>query len=178
MKRKGDKNMYQSSYQRNYGQPYPNTYGMSTYNQNPYPNQQMMGQPQPQSQPQMQPQNQTNLPPIQEIRYATEEEAKAFIVYPNASAYFFDLPKNRLYIKSANASGISNIEYFDLMAINADGTPIKPQEQPAQVDFSDFLKKSDLNGLGFVTIEQYNSLAQKLEQLQKQISTPPKTNNK
>ena len=126
-----------------------------------------MQQPQAQSQMQNQ-QVQPNLPQIQDVRYATEEEAKAFIVYPNASAYFIDLPKNRLYIKSANNTGISNIEYFSLIPINADGTPIKPQEPTPQVDMSDYIKKDELSKYGFVTVEQLNSVLSKLTSQQNQ----------
>jgi hypothetical protein len=138
--------------------------------QRPYvPQPQQIPQNSHQMQPQPQQQPQISLPQIQDIRYATEEEAKAFIVFPNASAYFIDLPKNRLYIKSANASGISNIDYFDLTPINADGTPIKPQEPAQQVNFDDFVKKDQIPNLGFVTIEQYESLLQRLDQIQKRL---------
>lgn len=156
-----------NNYNPNYS--YQPNYSMPNYMQRPYASQpQQMTQTAPPQQ-QAQPQPQINLPQIQDIRYATEEEAKAFIVFPNASAYFIDLPKNRLYIKSANASGISNIDYFDLTAINSDGTPIKPQEPAQQVNFDDFVKKDQIPNLGFVTIEQYESLLQRLDQIQKRL---------
>lgn len=145
-----------------------NTYGTPNYMQRPYSPQpqQMMQQTPPQ---QMQPQPQVNLPQIQDIRYATEEEAKAFIVFPNASAYFIDLPKNRLYVKSANSSGISNIDYFSLNAINPDGTPIKEQEQTPSINLDSFIKKEDIESLGFVKVSQYNELSQRLDQIQKRL---------
>ena len=157
----------------NYNLPnysYQQPYQSPNYMQRPYaPQPQQIPQNSHQIQPQPQQQPQLSLPQIQEIRYATEEEAKAYIVFPNASAYFIDLPKNRLYIKSANASGISNIDYFTLTPINADGTPIKPQEPSPQINFDDFVKKDQIANLGFVTIEQYKSLADKLEQIQKRL---------
>ena len=166
--------MYQP-YQRPYMSPYGNNYGMTTP---PYAPQNPMGTQQPQVQPQMQPQPQVqpNLPQIQEIRYATEEEAKAFIVFPNLSAYFIDLPKNRLYVKSANASGISNIDYFSLTAINPDGSPIKPQEPIPQFDFSEYIKKDDIQALGLVTKDEFKAVLSKLETLQKQVSSGGKPN--
>ena len=53
--------------------------------------------------------------------------------------------------------------------MNADGSPIKPQEPTPQVDFDNFIKKDDLEKLGFVTFAQYNELAQKLEHIQKRL---------
>jgi hypothetical protein len=154
------------------GNTYPNAYPYQRQMTTP----QMQMQPQQQAQPQMQSQpQQPNLPQIQELRYATEEEAKAFIVFPNASAFFIDLPKNRLYIKSANNSGISNFDYFSLTPINADGTPIKPIEEKPQIDMGEYIKKSDLANLGYVTMEQLNSILSKLTSQQTQ-SVGVKTN--
>lgn len=113
--------------------------------------------------------NQQVFPQIQDVRHGTEDEIKAHIVYPNCVAYFIDYPQNRLYAKSADASGISNIAYFSITPINADGTPVKPQEPTPQVNFDEFIKKEDLQNFGFVTIEQYDALAQKLEQIQKRL---------
>lgn len=144
----------------------PNNYGIPNYMSRPYPGQ---TQQMVQQIPQQQPQSQMNLPQIQDIRYATEEEAKAFIVVPNASAYFIDLPKNRLYIKSANSSGISSIEYFSFNAVNPDGTPVKEQEPAPKIDFDTFVKKEDIESLGFVKISQYNELCQRLDQMQKRV---------
>lgn len=148
----------------------PSYFGTGYQSMYPYQRQNLTPQmQQPQAQNQMQNQQvQPNLPPIQDVRYATEEEAKAFIVYPNSSAYFIDLSKNRLYIKSANNTGISNIEYFSLIPINADGTPIKPQEPTPQVDMSDYIKKDELSKYGFVTVEQLNSVLAKLTSQQNQ----------
>ena len=159
--------MYNSPYQP---YPYQTNYNSPNYMQRAYA-------PQPQQIPQIQPQAQTPIttppnqqtPQIQEIRYGTEEEAKAFIVFPNCIAYFIDAPKNRLYAKTANPSGISSIDYFSLTAINADGSPIKAQEPTPQVNFDDFIKKDDLEKFVFVTVSEYNELAQKLEQIQKRL---------
>ena len=161
--------MYQSPYQRSYGQPYPNNYGMSTYAPNPYQTKQMM-QPQPQAQPQT-----PYEIPIQDIRFVTSEEAKAYIVMPNTKALLID--RNGLaYLKTADSMGQSQTEYFRFEPVNADGSPIKPQEKPQEVDFSDFLKKSDLEQMGFVTNAQFETLLQKFENMQRQINSGGRTN--
>lgn len=159
-----------------YNSPYQSyvPYGTPNYMQRPYNSQpQQMAQPQmqmPMAQ-QMQPQVPIapQVPQIQEFRHGTEDEIKGHIVYPGHVVYFIDYPKGRLYAKTANASGISNIEYFSITGINADGSPIKPQEPIPQVNFDEFIKKEDLEKLGFVTVSQYNELAQKLEQIQKRL---------
>jgi hypothetical protein len=144
---------------------------MSTYAPNPYQTQQIM-QPQPQPQPQV-----SYEIPIQDIRFVTSEEAKAYIVMPNTKALLID--RNGLaYLKTADGMGQSQTEYFRFEPVNADGSPIKPQEKPQEVDFSDFLKKSDLEQMGFVTKEQYTTLSQRLEQIQKQIANQNKSNNR
>lgn len=156
-------NPYQNySYQPNYQQP---NYMQRGYASQPpqMPQFQQMAQT-----PMTIPANQQT-PQIQEIRYGTEEEAKAYIVFPNCIAYFIDYPQNRLYAKAANPSGISNMEYFSLIPINADGSPIKPQKPTPQVNYDEFVKVEQLKDFGFVTIEQYNALAQKLDQMQKKL---------
>lgn len=152
-----------------YGYPTPSYMGGTGY-QNPYSQRQpiqpqMQMQNQPQAQPQMSP-----TPQIQDLRYGTEEEAKAFIVYPNSSAFFIDEQKGRLYIKSANNMGASNINYFTLTPINADGTPIKVQEPIPQVDMGEYLKKSDLVQFGFVTLDQLDNAIKKLTSQQNQTT--------
>lgn len=153
-----------------YGQPY----GYPSYQQRYAPQPQQVAQP---MQPQPQPQMPQTSPQIQGVSYGTEEEAKAFIVFPNSIAYFIDHSKNRLYAKSANASGVSSIDYFSIFPINADGTPIKPQEQTPQINIDDFSKR-------FVSVEQYEELVNRFEELKKFIggrqngSTAKPTENK
>lgn len=136
-------------------------------------NQPIQYQTQPQMQYTMQPQMQNqqqnmNLPQIQDFRYANEEEAKPYIVFPNSSAYFLDLPKMRFYIKSTDNVGYSDFKYFALTPINADGTPIKPQEEKPKIDMGEYIKKSDLASLGYVTMEQLNTILSKLTSQQNQ----------
>jgi hypothetical protein len=147
-----------------YGQyPYGTNSYMGMNYQNPYAYQQRQNtQPQmPAQTQQVQPQMPAT-PQIQDIRYGTEEEAKAFIVYPNASAYFIDEPKGRLYVKTANNIGASSMSYFSLTPINADGSPITPPEEKPQIDMADYLKKEDLEKFGFITKPQLQEILSQL----------------
>lgn len=149
--------------------PYQSTnYGVPNYSQRPYlPSTQQMPQNMQQIPMQPQPQMQYEIP-IQDVRFVTSEEAKAYIVMPNSKALLID--KNGMaYLKTADNMGQSQTQYFRFEAVTADGSPIKPQEPTPQVDFNQFIKKEDLENLGFVTVSQYNELAQKLEHIQKQI---------
>lgn len=163
---------------QNYG--YQPNYSTPNYMQRPYnPQPQQMAQTQPQSQPQMQmPMAQQmqpqvpiapQVPQIQEFRHGTEDEIRPIIIYPNCVAYYIDYSKGRMYAKRADGAGMSSLEYYELTPINADGSPIKPQEPIPQVNFDEFIKKEDLEKFGFVTVAQYNELAQKLEQIQKRL---------
>jgi hypothetical protein len=72
-----------------------------------------------------------------------------------------------VYMKTADGMGQTQTDYFRFDRVNADGSPIKPQDPTPQVNFDDFIKREDLANLGFVTIDQYNALAEKLSQIQK-----------
>ena len=133
-----------------------------------------MAQPQPQAQPQMQMPVTQQMPPmelpIQDIKYVNKAQAEAYIVYPNTKVMLIDRESGIAYIKAADGMGqLSQNDYFRFEKVNADGSPIKPQEPIPQVNFDEFIKKEDLEKLGFVTISQYNELAQKLEQIQKRL---------
>jgi hypothetical protein len=155
-------------YQPSYQQP---SYMQRAYN--PQPQQMAQPQPQPQvQQPMQMPQQMPiapQVPQIQEFRHGTEDEIRPIIIYPNCVAYYIDYSKGRMYAKRADGAGMSSLEYYELTPINADGSPIKPQEPIPQINFDEFIKKEDLEKFGFVTVAQYNELAQKLEQIQKRL---------
>lgn len=154
---------------QNYGYtayPYGQTYGYSPYGQRFAPQQQQMTQPmQAQAQPQMQPQVQYEIP-IQDVRFVTSEEAKAYIVMPNSKALLID-KSGMAYLKSADSMGQSQTQYFRFEAVNADGTPIKPQEPTPQVDLKDFVKLDDMNKFGFATVEDFKKLCEKFEEFKR-----------
>lgn len=149
------------------GNPYQNFgyqgYGMPNYSQRNYaPQPQQMAQPQPQMQ--MQPQMQYEIP-IQDVRFVTSEEAKAYIVMPNSKALLID-KSGTAYLKTADNMGQSTTQFFRFEPINADGTPIKPQEPTPTLDLDEFSKK-------FVTIEQYDALLEQFNQIKKLIGGKP-----
>ena len=154
-------------YQPNYQQP---SYMQRSYA--PQAPQVPQTQPQQTMQPQMAMPQQIPIAdlPIQDIRYVNKAQAEAYIVYPNTKVMLIDRDSGIAYVKSADSMGqLSQNDYFRFEKVNADGSPIKPQEPTPQVDFNQFIKKEDLEKFGFVTIEQYNVLAQRLEQIQKRL---------
>lgn len=160
-------------YGQNYnGYPY-GAYGMPNYAQRQFMQPQ---QPQVQQQVPMQPQPQQTMQyetPIQDIRFVTSEEAKAFIVMPNSKALLIDKNSGLAHLKTADNLGQSVTQYFKFEQVNADGTPVKQQEPTPQVDFGQFVKKDELSG--FVTVEQHKQLLDKLEVMQ-QIMVGGKVN--
>jgi hypothetical protein len=160
-------NPYQSyPYQANYG-------GIPNYAPRQYqPQSQPMAQTQPQvQQPIQMPQQMPPMElPIQDIKYVNKAQAEAYIVFPNTKVMLIDKESGIVYVKTADGMGQTQTDYFRFDKVNADGSPIKPQEPVPQVNFDEFIKKEDLENFGFVTVSQYDELAQKLEQIQKQIS--------
>lgn len=150
--------MYNNSYS-NY--PYSN-YGMPNYSQRPYTPQVQQAMQNTQQIPmQPQPQMQYEIP-IQDIRFVTSEEAKAYIVMPNSKALLIDKNSGVAHLKVADNMGQSQTQYFRFEPINADGTPIKPQEPTPQIDLEAFGKR-------FVTIEQYEDLLDQFKQVKEML---------
>ena len=145
------------------GYGYPN-YGNRQFSQM-QPQQQII-QPQMQ-QVQQQPPMQYETP-IQDIRFVTTEEAKAFIVMPNSKALLIDKNGGVAHLKTADNMGQSVTQYFKFEQVNADGSPIKPQEPTPQVDFGQFVKKEELVGLP--TAEQYQQLTNQYNDLIEQFN--------
>ena len=152
-------------------------YGQNPYSQYPYTgyaypnfgNRQFM-----QQMPQPQPQMQTEIP-IQDIRFVTSEEAKAFIVMPNSKALLIDKNGGVALLKTADNMGQSVTQYFKFEQVNADGTPLKPQETAPIVDYSQFVTKKEIGELPTAEqykqlAEQYNTLLAKFETMQKIIA--------
>jgi 23S rRNA-/tRNA-specific pseudouridylate synthase len=156
--------------------PYSSPYAPTNYMQRAYaPQTPQMAQPQQQAQvqPQMQMPMAQQMPPmempIQDIKYVNRAQAEAYIVFPNTKVMLIDKESGIAYVKTADGMGQTQTDYFRFDRVNADGSPIKPQEPAPQVDFNQFIKREDLEKFGFVTVSQYNELAQKLEQIQKRL---------
>lgn len=151
-----------NAYQNPYIQPYP---------QQPYvPQQVVQPQQQMQAQRQQQVQQQQYEAPIQDLRFATLEEAKAYIVMPNTRALLIDRQNGIALMKSADNIGQSFAQYFKFIPVNEDGSPISPPKEQPQIDFSEFIKKSDVQSFNFATKEDYKQLNDKIESLRSQIA--------
>ena len=87
--------------------PYNNYYSQN-YNNN------MSYNPMPQTQMQR-PQIDT---PIQDLRFVTSEEAKAYIVYPNTTALLIDKASKIAYLKSTDNLGQSSMKMFKYGELN------------------------------------------------------------
>lgn len=111
--------------------------------------------------------------PIQDVRFVTSEEAKAFIVMPNSKALLIDKGNGIAHLKMADNMGQSVTHCFKFQQINPDGSPIAPKETPQPLDADKFAKREDLEG--FVSIQQYEELASKLKELSEQFSSMKKT---
>jgi hypothetical protein len=157
-----------------YNSPYQSymPYGANNYMQRAYnPQPQQIPQPQPQvQQPMQMPQQMPPMEmPIQDIKYVNKAQAEAYIVFPNTKVMLIDKESGIVYLKTADGMGQSKTDYFRFEPINADGSPIKPQEPTPQINLDDFIKRQDLENLGFASIDQFNALSQKLEQIQKRL---------
>ena len=107
--------------------------------------------------------------PIQDIKFVNRAQAEAYIVFPNTKVMLIDTENGMAYIKTADGMGQTQTDYFRFDKVNADGSPIKPQEPTPQVNLDDFVRVDQIGKLGFVTIDQYNSLVQKFDTLQKKL---------
>lgn len=150
---------------QNYGYtafPYGQNYGYSPYGQRFAPQTPQMAQPQPQ-QPQMQMQPQMPMEtPIQDIKFVNKAQAEAYIVYPNSRVLLIDKESGMAHLKTADNMGQSATQLYKFEAVNADGSPIKPQTPTPQFNPDDFAKN-------FVSVEQYQELVKRFEELKKFI---------
>ena len=143
------------SYQTPY---YGNMYGQGQqYNRQQPIQQPQMVQPQQPMQYEM---------PIQYVGYGTLKEAEAYILMPNAKAIFIDKTNGMYYEKASNNEGQSFIKHFKEVT-KSDKTSQKQEKQENTIDYSVFAKKEDLGA--FVSLEEYNKLWHKIQQLENQI---------
>jgi hypothetical protein len=132
--------------------------------------------PQMQAQPmgQMPPQNQPQMDmPVQDIRFVTSEEAKAFIVMPNTRVLLIDRNGGVAHLKTADSMGQSATQMYRFEPITQDGgaTPAQPK-----IDLGAYIKREEIDGLGLVTIEQFNNLVDELNALKRSIQHPQQVN--
>ena len=132
-------------------------------------------QPQQMAQPQMaiqqQPQTQQNMQPMEMpfnyFGYGNYKEVESHILFPNQKALFIDRANNMFYEKNCNNDGISVISQYKRVENKTENQAVEtPKEQPT-IDLSNYAKKDDLGR--FASLDDYNKLLAKVEQLQKQI---------
>lgn len=119
--------------------PYMGNY-YSQYN-NAYQNFQQ--QPQPQMQRQQMPQAPVEMP-IQDIRFVTSEEAKAYIVYPNNKVLLIDRQNNIAHLKTADNMGQSSSKTYKFQEVDAEGKALAKDCPNPALDLKDYVKKTDL----------------------------------
>lgn len=159
----------------NYNPYMPNTQYYSPYGQT-YQNMQM---PQRQMQPQ-QPMHTEDVP-FNEIKFVTEDEAKAYIVMPNTKVMLMDRDKSVFYIKSADSLGKSTLEGFKYTKLsnnsNEDTNGSKMAENYVKnEDLKVFATKDELKGFvrpedlnKFSTKDDIQQLNEKIEKFQKDM---------
>ena len=172
-------------YSSPYGSPNRGQYGVPSYGGYNYAQQPQQMPSMPQNQPQAQQQYEM---PIQDIRFVTAEEAKAFIVMPNSRVLLIDRG-GTAYLKTADNMGQSQTQYFRFEAVNADGSPISPQEPTEPQNLKEFVKFSDLSALGLITMddvrgcgfakkEQIEQLIKKVDEISQRIGGKQNGGNK
>ena len=149
------------------GYPYSQGYGYNPYGQRMSPQTQPMPQPQAQqNQMTMQPQMPMETP-IQDIKFVNKAQAEAYIVFPNSRVLLIDKDSGMAHLKIADNMGQSTTQFYKFELVNEDGSPIKPQEPTPQVNFDEFIKKSDLEKLGLVSMQEFKALTDRFEQMKK-----------
>lgn len=142
-----------------YGTPYGRPYAPNYLSQpQPTPAQPYAPQPQPQPQPNYE-------MPIQNILFATSEEAKAYIVMPNTKVLLIDKANGVAHLKFADNMGQSQTQLYRFEPIGADGKPINNVE----ISFENYVSKKELEEMGFAKADDVKALHDKIDNLQRQI---------
>ena len=156
---------------------YQSPYANQAYYQRNYPTAgAQMQQPQPQPQPQAQFET-----PFQDIKFVTDKQAEAYIVYPNTRVLLIDNEKGVAHIKTADGMGQCVTQYFKFTPISADGSPLQTEVKPPEIDLSEYIKRADADEMRNAFGEQIKALEQKIEGLYRQLmggkqNVAPRTN--
>ena len=108
---------------------------------------------------QPQPQNiiQPEEKPFNDVRFATAEEAKGYIMFPNTKVMLIDRDNSVFYIKSADSIGKSTLEGYKYSRVEDNPTEVVSHV----LDTKDFVKMADLNN--FITREEMTNFITKQE---------------
>lgn len=145
--------------------PY-NSYPYTIYNNQPQPQYQQnmyQGQPMQQQSQVQQPQNNQQNQVQQQIYFPLTfvrglEEAKAFILNPNQTAYLRDSEnKDIMYIKTLDSQGIPNIQIKRLVDFKPDeNNKNNNKEEKSKINFDDYIKKEDIAGYLSSYLSKFN----------------------
>lgn len=102
--------------------------------------------------------------PVQYVGNANLKEVEGYILFPNQKAFFIDKPSGMCYEKICGNDGQSYITAYK--RVENENTSNSSTE--SSINVADFVKKDTLSD--YITIEQYNEVLGKIEQLQKQLA--------
>lgn len=156
--------MYNNSY---FNTPYYNAYAQNygSYQNNQFTRPVNNVQ---QTTPQVQTQNAPEML-FTDIRYANEEEAKAFLPAIGTRHGFIDRENHIFRVKACDMSGQTITKDFSYTEITESSAPVEDKNKDfvKYDDLKDFVKKDDLKGI--VTVDDIKSLNARISDLQKQI---------
>lgn len=109
---------------------------------------------------------QSNSAPINDIRFVTSDEAKAFMVLPYQNALLIDTQNKVAWLKMADGIGQSTTRLFKY-AETEQNQPSIAQNAQSQIDLSGFAKKEDLGA--FATKQDMQAVVQALDNLQRRL---------
>ena len=142
-------NYYQNAYMG-----YPQANNMQGYYQRPYANQQPVVQQQVQTPVEI---------PVVDMKFVTsKKEVEDFIIFPNTSVLFIDKANSLSYLKIANGNAQCVIRQFSYNELSQEGKPLNAPTTPEVTSNEEFVKKSEIGDLGFITMAQYKEEYNKL----------------
>lgn len=104
--------------------------------------------------------------PIQGVEFVTQDEAKAYRVYPNNKVLLMDRDNSIFYIKSADAMGQSSLEAYEFKRVD----PNAPKQEEPKVDFAEFVTFSELNNFK-------DEVYRRIDNALRRDNSQPKRNN-
>ena len=140
-------NYYQNAYMG-----YPQTNPMQNYQQRPMVNQQAFV-----------PQQQEMQIPIVDIKFVSErKDVEDFIIFPNTAVLLVDKNNGLAYLKMSSGNNAPIIKNFSYSELTQDGKPLNGSKSTETLNNEEFVKKSEISSLGFITMAQYREEYNKL----------------
>lgn len=105
--------------------------------------------------------------PLNNIQFATLDEAKGFVLTPNSQMIFLDKDKQRCYLKTADNNGYSKFEIYNLQKQDSEVQEVSAQ--PAQPDLTLYAKTENLDALKNELDAFKNDITANLKEIYKKI---------